>query len=105
MRFPLKNSRIEPLNRSSRRKEALTSGTDIHQGTKFEPPHVGCYKVQGEEDSLARQELVKVGQSAGEVQRLHGPDGGKHQFAATGDGDPAESGAVKVGQTKMNFGG
>jgi hypothetical protein len=38
-----------PLNRSSRRKEALTSGTDIHHGTKFEPPHVGCYKVQGKE--------------------------------------------------------
>ena len=47
-RIPLKNSRIEPLNRSSRRKEALTSGTDIHQGTKFEPPYVGCYKVHGE---------------------------------------------------------
>ena len=46
-RIPLKNSRIEPLNRSSRRKEALTSGTDIHQGTKFEPPYVGCYEVHG----------------------------------------------------------
>jgi hypothetical protein len=38
----------EPLNRSSRRKEALTSGTDIRHGTMFEPPYVGCYKVHGE---------------------------------------------------------
>jgi len=39
-----KNSRIEPLNRSSRRKEAQTLFHEI----KIEPPYVGCYQVQGE---------------------------------------------------------
>ena len=38
------NPRIEPLNCSSRRKEAHTKS----QGLRFEPPHVGCYQVRGD---------------------------------------------------------
>ena len=38
---------MEPLNRSSRREEALSGIRKI----KFEPPHVGCYEVHGEEEN------------------------------------------------------
>src|SRR5436190_24191685 len=37
------SSRFEPLNRSSRRQEALT---DLAK--QMEPPDVGCYEVHGE---------------------------------------------------------
>jgi hypothetical protein len=40
----LGDSHIEPLNRSSRRKEAPSKFPEI----EFEPPNVGCYEVQGE---------------------------------------------------------
>src|SRR6058998_141759 len=45
---PSKSSRIEPLNRSSRRKEAL----DLPEPKKLEPPYVGCYErtAHGEGD-------------------------------------------------------
>src|SRR5205809_8075674 len=43
--FPEKSSRIEPLNRSSRREEALAI-SDF--GFRTEPPHVGCAEVHGE---------------------------------------------------------
>jgi hypothetical protein len=36
------SSRIEPLNRSSRRQKALT---DLAK--QMEPPDVGCYEIQG----------------------------------------------------------
>ena len=42
--FPNERSRMEPSNRSSRRKEAPS---EIRM-FKFEPPYVGCYEVQGE---------------------------------------------------------
>jgi hypothetical protein len=38
------DSRVEPLNRSSRRPEAPSE----FQGIKFEPPNVGCYEACGE---------------------------------------------------------
>jgi hypothetical protein len=43
------SSRFEPLNRSSRRQEALT---DLAK--QMEPPDVGCYEAQGESNSAAR---------------------------------------------------
>src|SRR5579859_3548557 len=39
-----KHLRIEPLNRSSRREEALTLFCEF----QMEPPHVGCYELHGE---------------------------------------------------------
>jgi hypothetical protein len=38
-----KNSRLEPLNCGSRRKEARTALPEF----QMEPPHVGCYMVAG----------------------------------------------------------
>jgi glycine/D-amino acid oxidase-like deaminating enzyme len=42
---PPSRSRIEPLNCSSRREEALTSVPEF----QMEPPHVGCYEVRRED--------------------------------------------------------
>jgi NAD+ synthase (glutamine-hydrolysing) len=64
-----KDSRVEPLDCSSRREEALI---EIHEA-KLEPPHVGCYEVQG---APPRPKAARCSHESGElVARASSPAG------------------------------